>query len=283
MTSRLNGLVAAFALAAALSGSGPNGSSVEAPIERAYERLYNFDFRGTHEVLDTYIAAHPADPLPYAVRGAAFLFYELDRLMILEAEFFTDDRRITEKRKLKPDPEARQRLFEALAAARLRAEKFLAIDPQDRNALFALCMTTGIQTDYTVFVEKRHFSGLAQAKRSHRFALDLLKLDPTFYDAYLTTGLSEYLVGSLPFFVRWFVRFDAVEGSKEQAVRNLELVSERGRYLGPFARILLAVIHLREKRPHESERLLTGLHREFPENPLIRKELARLSERLAAE
>jgi len=283
MTSRLTGLIAAFVLAVTSFGSDPDGSSHTAPIERAYSRLYNFDFRGAHGILDAYVANHPADPLPYAVRGAVYLFDELDRLMILEAEFFTDNRRITEKKKLKPDPNTRQKLFDALAAAQQRAESVLATDPDDRNALFALCMTTGIQTDYTVFVEKKHFSGLFQAKHSHRFALHLLKLDPTFYDAYLTTGLSEYLVGSLPFFVRWFVRFDAVEGSKEQAVRNLELVSERGRYLGPFARILLAVIHLREKRPHESERLLAELNREFPENPLIRKELARLSDRLAAE
>ena len=33
------------------------------------------------------------------------LFRELHRLRILESEFFAEDQRIVEKRKLKPDPE----------------------------------------------------------------------------------------------------------------------------------------------------------------------------------
>jgi hypothetical protein len=39
----------------------------------------------------------------------------------------------------------------------------------------------------------------------------------------------------------------------------------------------LAVIHVREKRPGKAEVLLAGLASEFPENPLFRKELLRVS------
>jgi predicted Zn-dependent protease len=55
-------------------------------------------------------------------------------------------------------------------------------------------------------------------------------------------------------------------------------VAQRGRYYGPFAQILLSVIYMREKRPREAEKLLAGLIVEFPENPLIRRELARAGE-----
>ena len=85
------------------------------------------------------------------------------------------------------------------------------------------------------------------------------------------------MVGSLPFFIRWFVHFDNVQGSKEQGVKNLELVVREGHYFKPFAMILLGIIDLREKRPRETEKLLESLARDYPSNPLFRKELARMN------
>ena len=272
--------VGCFLVLSCLDGIGTAAdtkAAVPEDIQRAFTRLYNFDFPETRTVLARHIAGHPADPLGYAVRSAACLFLELHRLGILESEFLTDDRRIISKKKLKPDPGVKSELWKAVADAQERARQRLSQNPGDREALFSLCLVTGVLTDYTALVEKRQFGSLSYARQSQVHAVRLLRLDPTFYDAYLTSGVNEYLVGSMPFFLRWFVRFEQVQGSKKAAIGNLELVARSGRYLGPFAKILLAIIHLREKRPQESERLLRELTQEFPENPLLRQELARLA------
>ena len=273
------GLLEVMLIACALPAVASAGDPAIPPgaVDHALARMYNFDFPEAQRILDRYIAANPADPVAYAVRAAALLFSELDRLMILEIEFFTDDERIRTKTKLAPDPDVRRRLHQAAREAQKRARAVLAVRPNDRSALFALSMATGVLTDYAGLVEKRKLASLALAKESHGYALELLRHHPTFYDAHLTMGLSEYLTGSLPFFVRWFVRFDQVEGSKARAVKHLELAARSGRYLGPFAKILLAILHLREKRPWETEKLLAELARDYPENPLIRKELAKVS------
>ncbi len=134
--------------------------------------------------------------------------------------------------------------------------------------------------DYTALVENRQLSSLSSARRANDYAQQLLKINPQYYDAYLTTGLNEYLLGSLPFFVRWFVHFDGVNGSKDQGIENLKLVARSGRYLRPFAKILLAICYLREKQPRETQKLLAALATEFPENPLLPKELAKVSSEL---
>ncbi len=252
-----------------------------AEIEQAFHELYNFNFSGAHDVLNRYIAAHPQEPLPYAVRGSAYLFYELDRLGILEGEFFIDDKRIADKKKLKPDPAVRAQFQKAVDDAQSRALAVLQTHPQDHNALFAMCMTTGLTTDYMALVEKRQIKSMTPMKNSNRYAQDLLHIDPQFFDAYLTTGLTEYMVGSLPFFVRWFVRFDNVQGSKEQGIKNLQLVAERGHYLRPFAKILLAIAYMRDKKPRQTEQLLASLTREYPANPLLRRELAKVESIMA--
>jgi hypothetical protein len=246
-------------------------------VEQALSRLYNFDFPGAHRILDEHIRQKPDDPAGYGFRAAVLLFHELDRLGVLESEFFADDKKIVEKKKLKPDPNIREAFFGAVSQAESRAQARLKLIPDDKDSLFVLCVTRGLVTDYASLIDKRQLSSLGYAKQSHNYALRLLQIDPNFNDAYLTTGLSEYLVGSLPFFIRWFIRFDKTEGSKQQAVQNLELVARSGRYFGPFARILLAIIHLREKRPAESERLLAQLCRDFPENGLFKRELEKVS------
>jgi hypothetical protein len=253
-----------------------------APFDQAFDHLYNFDFPGAHAIIDAYIAKHPQESLPYAMRGSAYLFHELDRLGILEGEFFADDKRIIEKKKLKPDPEVRTQFLRAVDDAQSRAKGVLAANPNDLDALFAMCVAQGIATDYMALVERRQIASLAQARLSNNYAQQLLRLDPHYYDAYLTAGLSEYLVGSLPFFIRWFVHFDNVTGSKEKGVNTLLTVARQGRYLKSFAKILLSIAYLRDQKPQRSRELMVELSRQYPANPLFRKELGKLESHVGA-
>jgi predicted Zn-dependent protease len=242
-------------------------------IDDALQHLYSFNFPAAHRALNSYIGEHPEDPLPYAFRASAYLG-------ILESEFLTDDEKIKDKKELDPDPAIRSRFMDALNNAQSRANALLKTNPNDRNALFAMSVAQGVATDYMALVEKRQFSSLSPAKRSNSYAQRLLKLDPKFYDAYLTAGFSEYMLGSLPFFIRWFVHFDNVSGSKEKGRQQLELVAREGRYFRAFAKILLGICDLREKRPADAQRLLAELAREYPSNPLFRTELAKLNSKL---
>ena len=248
-------------------------------LDDVFNRLYNFDFAGAHRILDVYLAANPNDPFGHSVRASTYLFSELDRLRILEGEFLTDDKQISGDGELIPDPAIREKLFASIEKAQALADARLKAQPEDSMARFSFCLTEGLRTDYMAFIEKKQLRSLLAAKKGQAYAVELLKRDPGFVDAYLTTGISEYLIGSLPFFVKWVVRFDQVKGSKAQAVANMEKVATSGRYLGPFARIMLAIIHLREKRPQRSIQLLADLTRDFPENPLLRKELARVRQK----
>lgn len=267
-----------FLLAPCFAAPPANSTPV---IDDAFTRMYNTDFAGAHAALNRYVADHPADPFGYAVDASAYLFSELDRLGILESEFFSDDKRIIEKKKLKPDPEVRGKFLQAVNDAQAHGLKTLESNANDQNALFAMAITQGVIMDYTALVEKRQLSSLAPARRANNYAQQLLKANPQYYDAYLTTGLSEYLLGSLPFYVRWFVHFDGVNGDKNTGIENLKLVARSGHYLRPFAKILLAVCYLREKQPRETQKLLAELTTEFPGNPLLRQELAKVNDTLA--
>jgi hypothetical protein len=257
-----------------LYAASPACAQPDALIRQAYTRLYNFDFAAAHELMDRQIRQSPQDPMGHAVNAAAYLFGELSRLRILEFDFFMDDDKVVDRRKLVPDPAIREKFFREVADSERLSNAMLAAKSDDPDALFALCVTTGLVTDYAALIERRRFGSFSLSKKSQFYARKLLAQNPPVYDAYLTFGTVEYVVGSLPFFLRWLARSEQVKGSKERAAEQLELVAKRGNYLGPLARVLLAVIHTREKRPIEAEKLLAGLVRDYPENPLFRKELA---------
>src|SRR5437870_1871008 len=117
-------------------------------IDAALSRLYNFNFPGTHELLTQYIAANPEDPLPRALRASAYLSSELDRMAILESEFLIDDQRIAEKKRpMAPDPSVRAQFQKALEETQELGEAALKANPDDRGALFSLCIAQGVATD----------------------------------------------------------------------------------------------------------------------------------------
>src|SRR5664279_4679395 len=96
--------------------------------------MYSQDYLAAHEILDRYSATRPEDPLPYAFRASAYLFYELDRLGILESEFLTDDNKIAEKKKkLDPDPLNREKFVRAAQEVEPRADAALRLTRMTRR------------------------------------------------------------------------------------------------------------------------------------------------------
>lgn len=246
------------------------------PLDRGYQNMYNLQFAAAQAEFTAWQKQHPQDPVGPVSEAAGLLFSELNRLGVLETRLFQDDSQFDKRKKLKPDPDLRTQFNAALVRAEEHARLALAKNPNDADALFALTMASGLRADYTALVEKRNMASLSHTKEAGALAKKLLSIAPHYYDAYLATGISKYIVGSLVAPVRWFVRLAGYEGDKQAGIQELEIAAERGRYLAPFARILLCVAYLRDDERPKARKLLTALRTDFPNNDLFVRELARL-------
>ena len=168
--------------------------------------------------------------------------------------------------------------LQAQDLARLR----LQTDPDDVNALFAMTVSLGMQADYAGLIEKHQLESLGMIREADKFAKKLLAVAPDAADTYLTLGAANYIIGSLPGIKRFFLHFKGIRGDKSGGILQLEIAAARGRYLRPFAKILLALAALREKKPELARIQLMELVAEFPENPLFVSELAKLDASPAA-
>jgi hypothetical protein len=246
------------------------------PLDDGYREMYNLDFEAAHRSFGDWERQHPEDPMGPVSDAAAYLFGEFDRLHILQSQFFIQDSAFRAMKKPEADPQVKRKFEADLAKGQQLADTILRRSPQDRNAMFATILRMGLRSDYLSLIEDRNFAALSEMKTSRILAEKLLSLDPSFYDAYLAVGVENYMLSLKPAPARWLLRLGGAQTDKDRGVEKMKLVAAHGRYLQPFARLLLAVQNLRDKNRAVARELLAGLAREFPGNRLYAAELKKL-------
>jgi hypothetical protein len=239
-------------------------------IERGFQSMYNLEFDQAHRNFSTWERLHPNDPLGPVSQAAGYLFGEFARLGILESELFTNDKTFEGRAKLAPDPKVRDEFNGALSRGDHLADAALKQNPDDSNALFAKILALGLRSDYVALIDKEDFAALRYMKQGRILAQQLLKQKPDDYDAMLALGVENYLTGIKPAPVRWMLSLGGIDPNKEQGLRELEQTAAHGNLLKPFAKLLLAVAALRDKKNTQGCDLLHQLAVAYPANALYR-------------
>jgi hypothetical protein len=177
---------------------------------------------------------------------------------------------------LTPDARLKDLLDSELMLAEMLAAKQFAKDGASVNALLATTMVDGLRADYAALIEQKNGASLSYTKKGRKSAEKLLMVDSACYDAYLALGVENYLLGTKPAPLRWLLRAGGANTNRDEGLRELELTAERGQFLKPFAKLLLAVAALRRHDDENAKLVLSELHREFPKNLLYEHELSRL-------
>ncbi len=275
----LCGAVTAVITASASAAGPPQariGVSYAPGLDAGFHLLYQLKPAEARTQFGEWQQAHPGDPLGSASEAASYLFEECYRQGVLTSEFFLDDKRLLGEVPVEPDPAGRAAFFAAARRAHDLSRLRLTTNADDANALFALTLALGMQADYAALIEKQQLDGLRMIRNAGDHANHLLRVAPDAVDAYLVLGAANYVIGSQAPHKRLFLRSAGIRGDKREGIQQLEIVAARGRYLRPFAKILLALAALREKQTALARAQLTELVAEFPQNPLFVGELAKL-------
>jgi hypothetical protein len=279
--ARVRALVTLLAVLLGLSayaGAGASPTLVGTALDRGFAGLYNLDFAGAQKDFNQWETEHPDDPVGPVSEAAVYLFSEFSRLGVLESQFYTDDDSFAARSKLTADSAVRDRFQAAIGRAENLAKARLAKNPNDRDGLFALTLSSGLQADYAALIEKRNLSSLHFTKEASARAQQLLAVCNDCHDALLATGFTKYIIGSMSAPMRWLLRMDGLPGDREGGIADLQLTAQHGRYLAPFARILLAIAYVRQKDKAHAIEILNSLRSDFPGNPLFPREIARLTD-----
>ncbi len=225
------------------------------------------------------VELEPGNPSAYVRLAQAQLYLELDRLRMLDTSAFRGDEDYYANEKPKPDRQAGARILSTLRDGKLLCERLLRSDRNDRIALCGLSQILALRANYEFMISKAYFAALSNGRRAKSLSYRLAKRHPDFVDGLLVAGLHEYIVGSLPWPVRALVALSGNRGNKRRGTELIARVAREGHQNRDDARLLLALLHRREKRHREAAEAFQSLRADFPRNYLFQLEAAAMYER----
>jgi hypothetical protein len=271
-------LAPAISLAQEAAVSAPPATPSFYPVPElmsGFRELYEQKFQQARETFDDWQSHHPEEPFGEVALAASFLFEELYRQGVLTSDFFLNEKRFLHGIDGKPDPVRMNKFRDALTHARLLARQRLKTNPKDPEALFALTLAAGMESDADAILEKKQLDGLKRMKEANEYAKQLLAVHPDAADAYVAPGIANYIIGSLNPGYRFALWFGGIHGDKKLGMEQVAKTAENGRYLRPFAKIMLALAARREKQNALAQRVLHELTEEFPSNDTFAAEYAK--------
>jgi hypothetical protein len=259
---------------------GSDSAFTEVPeLKEGFRLLYVQKYPEARDKFSAWTSAHPEDPFGFVATAASYLFEEFYRQSVLTSDFFLDDKKFLRGIEGKPDPERLKNFDMELAQARKLANARLLKDKNDAAGLFALTMAAGMESNADSILEKKHLDGLKRMKEANEHAKLLLAQRPDANDAWVAPGSADYIIGCLSGGTRMVLWFGGIHGDKKLGMELVGKTADKGRYLEPFAKVLLALAARREKQDALALKLLRELTEEFPDSPLFAAEYAKVQGR----
>lgn len=244
-------------------------------ITSGFRLLYIQQFSEGRAQFTAWAAEHPDDPFGQVAIAASYLFEEFYHQGVLTSDFFLNDKTFLNGIEGKPDLERMQGFDTAIENTRKLAARRLEKNPDDPEALYALTLAAGMDSDADMILRKRRMEALKRLKEANAHAKTLLAKRPEAADVYIALGSANYIIGSLSVGFRAMLWFGGIHGDKKLGMEQVGKTVEGGLYLKPFAKIMLALAARREKQNKLAQKLLHELAEEFPESPLYPLEYAK--------
>jgi hypothetical protein len=256
---------------------GSDSAFTEIPeLKEGFRLLYVQKYPEAREQFSVWTSAHPDDPFGFVAKAASYLFEEFYRQGVMTSDFFLDDKKFLRGIDGKPDPERLKNFDAELAHARSLSNARLSKNKKDAAGLFALTLAAGMESNSDSILQKKHVEGLKRMKEANEHAKLLLAQRPDADDAWVAPGSADYIIGCLSGGARMVLWFGGIHGDKKLGMELVGKTAEKGRYLEPFAKVLLALAARREKQDALAQKLLHELTEEFPDSPLFAAEYAKV-------
>jgi tetratricopeptide (TPR) repeat protein len=246
-----------------------------------FDAVYSLDYQTARERFENMTRVSPDHPAGYLYLANNLWLETLNRSRRLLTSVYTNSSFYAEVKKEDRVDAQRDRQFtdlmnKALATAKARLQK----NPNDAEALYYQASAYGLRAAYGTSVKRSFTRAIGDANDSIRIHKQVLKINPQYTDSYLSIGLYEYVIDSLPFGWRLLARVAGLKGSKKKGIEHLEQVVTSGKYTSDDARVVLIGIYDRENRLERSLELLNSLAARYPRNYLFQIERATMLYRL---
>lgn len=172
------------------------------------------------------------------------------------------------------DPTIDRAFRDRMAQAKTKALAMVARNKNDADAQYFLGAYYGVMAGYEATVARKFFAAMRNGSRSVDAHEKVIKLNPNYYDAYLSVGMYDYIVGTLPFVYKALAALAGVRGNKQRGIQRLESIVKNEANTADDARVLLMAIYQNEKRYEDALTISQHLNAKYPNSYLLKLETA---------
>lgn len=241
--------------------------------QEGFEALYNMDYATARVRFNRMTQLEPQKPAGYFYLATNYWLELLNSSRRLQTDIYSGDSFYAET-KDKVDEQIDKEFRRLITVSLDRSETLVKLNPKDTEALYYQGAAHGLLASYEATVARAFISALRNGSKAVDIHKHLIEIAPTFWDAYLTVGTYEYIVGSLPFGFKALAALGGFHGSKVRGLGELNLVAQRGHYASDDAKVVLMAFYAREKRYDDMLSLLDKLSTRYPGNYLFKIERA---------
>ncbi len=254
-------------------GSAVGALAAEWNESPAFRAFYNLDYDTAVEALERETRNAPDDPNPYNHLAYGILYRTLFRGNALEGAVALSPSAFLGKPKVPMETGDRERFDRALERSKNLSWDRLKKNPGQAEALYTLGVAELHRANLYFLVDKQWRAALKQAGEARRLHHEAQTKDPNLVDAMLVPSVHEYVIGSLPIYLKALTFLAGYRGDREKGMAGVKKVARQGRRTRVEARVLTALMERREKRPEQALGIWRELAGEFPGNHLYRMEL----------
>lgn len=244
--------------------------------------LYNIDYATARAKFEEIRKIQPQHPAGDIYLATTIWLEHLNKSRRLQTGLYSDDSSFyAGAENAKEDNEgdevdsAVDRAFrDRMASAKTKALALVARNKNDADAQYFLGAYYGVMAGYEASVARKFFAAMRNGSRSVDAHEKVLKLKPDYYDAYLSVGMYDYIVGNLPFVYKALATLAGVRGNKSRGIERLQMIIAKDAATADDARVMLLAIYKNEKRFEEALTLLQQLNSKYPASYLLKLETA---------
>lgn len=245
-----------------------------------FDAIYSLDYDDAERIFTALKIAYPQHPAPPLYLATITWFHELWRRQDLDLDrFLSPGFFARETSQVMPEQERRD-FFGRIRESQALAQKILDGDSRNTDALYFMGASYGILGSFSITIDHSLRNAFRYGSKAYDYDRRVIRIDPRYYDAYMTVGLYEYIVGSIPWWAKPFAMLAGYFGSKAQGFKYVALVVAHGDYVKTEAKVLEMVLWMHEGRPANALRNAQELHSDYPRNYIFQINIAQILEQM---
>jgi tetratricopeptide (TPR) repeat protein len=174
-----------------------------------------------------------------------------------------------------------KRLTDTIAKAIDTSEKLLKKNPKDVHALYAEGASYATLATFHATVKRSYLTARSEAAKARDLHQRVLDIDPKYYDAEMSIGAYNYVMGILPFIFRVTFGIVGMGGDgKDKGIQQIEETARMGQESATDAKMMLLIVYNREGRQDDALKLVDELHARYPRNFIFEMSRAQILRKL---